>query len=393
VRYCNSAKAGSMKATVNGASQNFDIEKTAKNEWRKARFTATLRSGNNNLLLNNAEGINMIIDQVIYAPAGTEPEKFLVTVRDVENGTVTPSTPQAAEGDTVTLRVKTEPGFKLKELKVVNSVFYTQGKTISLATLDEKRSTLTFVMPDDNVTLLPVFEETGVIAKLNFQDVVGGAIPEGWRCVQGTSDVHEYPNTYSSGARTMTGFGGYQGKGLYWREKSAEYGRQSAYPLTLEKGDYVLSFAMAAWKGTPKYVLRILDAATNAVIATTETITAKPNANGSTSANLASAALQKLEFEAPKSGKYVISFVCPSGGFEEFLLLECSLRAAVPETVEGDVNGDGAVNVADIASIISVMAGADDELQTAADVNADGKVDVADISTVITIMAANARRL
>jgi len=52
----------------------------------------------------------------------------------------------------------------------------------------------------------------------------------------------------------------------------------------------------------------------------------------------------------------------------------------------GDVNGDGTVDVADISSIISVMAG-DDSYGKAADVNGDGTVDVADISTVISIMA------
>ena len=51
----------------------------------------------------------------------------------------------------------------------------------------------------------------------------------------------------------------------------------------------------------------------------------------------------------------------------------------------GDVNGDGSVNVADISSIISHMAGTA-EYETA-DVNGDGAVNVADISAVITIMA------
>ena len=59
------------------------------------------------------------------------------------------------------------------------------------------------------------------------------------------------------------------------------------------------------------------------------------------------------------------------------------------EKVEGDVNADGRVDVADIATIIDVMAGRGAESPTAllADVNADGKVDVADIGTVISIMA------
>ena len=58
--------------------------------------------------------------------------------------------------------------------------------------------------------------------------------------------------------------------------------------------------------------------------------------------------------------------------------------------MQGDVNGDGAVDVADISAIITVMAsGVNDP---AADVNGDGAVDVADISNVISIMAANARK-
>ena len=57
----------------------------------------------------------------------------------------------------------------------------------------------------------------------------------------------------------------------------------------------------------------------------------------------------------------------------------------VKTTIKGDVNGDNAVNVADISAIISVMAGTADYAE--ADVNGDGAVNVADISTVITIMA------
>ena len=60
--------------------------------------------------------------------------------------------------------------------------------------------------------------------------------------------------------------------------------------------------------------------------------------------------------------------------------------------LRGDVNGDGAVDVADIATVISVMAstvgsGSATATATAADVNGDGTVDVADIATIIAIMA------
>ena len=69
----------------------------------------------------------------------------------------------------------------------------------------------------------------------------------------------------------------------------------------------------------------------------------------------------------------------------------------------GDVNGDGVVDVADIATVISVMAGdlstlegaavtrgySFPNLSSAADVNKDGAVDVADIASVISVMAGD----
>ena len=55
------------------------------------------------------------------------------------------------------------------------------------------------------------------------------------------------------------------------------------------------------------------------------------------------------------------------------------------EEFNGDTNGDGTVDVADISAIISVMAGT--ASYENADVNGDGTVDVADISAVISIMA------
>lgn len=54
------------------------------------------------------------------------------------------------------------------------------------------------------------------------------------------------------------------------------------------------------------------------------------------------------------------------------------------------VTGDGSVDVADIATVISVMAGEALEHKAAADVNKDGSVDVADISTIIDAMAGKA---
>ena len=85
---------------------------------------------------------------------------------------------------------------------------------------------------------------------------------------------------------------------------------------------------------------------------------------------------------------------------ENILLVTPGEKEIRPENVtakvgkEGDVNADGVVDVADIATIISVMAATTGSgSATAADVNGDGTVDVADIATVISIMAQNARQL
>jgi hypothetical protein len=68
-----------------------------------------------------------------------------------------------------------------------------------------------------------------------------------------------------------------------------------------------------------------------------------------------------------------------------------ALVANGQQSLRGDVNGDGAVNVGDIMAIINVMAvqeGAAGERN--ADVNGDGAVNVGDIMAVINIMADSA---
>ena len=56
-------------------------------------------------------------------------------------------------------------------------------------------------------------------------------------------------------------------------------------------------------------------------------------------------------------------------------------------TSKGDVNNDGSIDVADIATVIDVMAGKANAYKNRADVNNDGNVDVADIATIIDMMA------
>lgn len=55
------------------------------------------------------------------------------------------------------------------------------------------------------------------------------------------------------------------------------------------------------------------------------------------------------------------------------------------QQLKGDVNGDHVVDVADISSVITLMAAG--QYTPDGDVNNDGEIDVADISSIITIMA------
>jgi hypothetical protein len=124
----------------------------------------------------------------------------------------------------------------------------------------------------------------------------------------------------------MVGFNGYQGKGLYWRVTRAEYGMQNDYPLTLQAGTYKLSYAMAAWKGSPKYKVSIINKKTGKAVVTSSVLTATPNAEGNTSADLTSAKLYELPFDITEAGNYIIRFQNNGTGFDEFLLLECRIN-------------------------------------------------------------------
>ena len=406
MRYTCSTKGGNVAFILNGQRTTVSCEQTAVNEWRNVGIEGTLKEDRNNLVILNTGALPIYIDRISYRPKDVAPMTYYVTVSVDERGTVTPSADEAAEGDTVTLVVKPASGYELKELRVVNSVFYTQDKTLSLDNgglfVDDRQTAargtqrLSFVMPDDNVTLEPVYADKGGLYKLDFSGVAAGTLPPGWRTVQENSEVHEYPNSYTLGARTMAGFSGHQGKVLYWRNSLAEYGRQTDHLLTLEPGTYRVTFAMAAWKESPKYNVTVINTATNKAIATSATLTAAPNVNGSASASVSSAQDQEFEFEVTEGGTYAVRFVDKSSGsgYHEFLLLECTVSSLEQEDepLEGDVNGDDVVDVADISTIISVMAGSAGDSTASADVNGDGTVDVADIASVISIMAASARQ-
>lgn len=313
IRYNNRNKEGNLAVQFGSLKKNAKVELTEANEWKKSSVEFNLRTGNNTINILNSNGISLYIDNVTYCPAEIEDEKYAIVIRNAAHGKVVAEADSAAEGAIVKLTVQPEEGYRLKAWNIIHG-------SVQLGVSNE----VSFVMPDDNVIIEPIFEDTSLIYWLDFSNVLSGTIPAGWRTEQG-SEVHEYPNSYSSGARTFNGFSGYQGKALYWREKNCEYGRQSAYRLELEPGDYKLTYAMAAWKGTPRYIARILDSANGVVVSSSDYL-ASPNADGNTAASIKNAVERTLEFTVTEKDTFFISFINAGSGFDEFLLVECNLN-------------------------------------------------------------------
>ena len=155
-------------------------------------------------------------------------------------------------------------------------------------------------------------------------------VPKGWTCKQGegADDYHIPGNDYSvGGSRVFEGFSGYQGKALYWRQGYAAYGFQDGYQLILQPGEYVLTYTMAAWKGSPNYKVEVLEYNNLNIVKESDYIAATPDAGGKSSADLSGAERNQLSFTIGSTGRYIIRFSQKGDGFLEFLLLECNLTS------------------------------------------------------------------
>ena len=93
---------------------------------------------------------------------------------------------------------------------------------------------------------------------------------------------------------------------------------------------------------------------------------------------------------ATEAKTYTVYYkVVASEGYTDTQAETISVTIKAPDTLKGDVNMDGHIDVGDIMGIINIMAGQPGQLNvTAADVNDDGSIDVGDIMGIINIMAA-----
>ena len=63
---------------------------------------------------------------------------------------------------------------------------------------------------------------------------------------------------------------------------------------------------------------------------------------------------------------------------------------AEPQFIPGDVNDDGAVNIADVTSLIDHLLGSGNTVnELAADVNGDHSINIADVTALIDMLLSN----
>ncbi len=327
VRYNNNTSKSDLLyvRANNTAAKSFTVEKTERNEWRKGTVELTLNAGSNDIYILNSKGIDMMLDQVIMRPADEEVEKFDINIKEAEGGSVVADYTAAEEGTLVTLTPNPQAGHSFVGFNIIHGDGNANG---NFSIKENGDGTFSLTMPDDIVTLEPIFKDNTIAYKLDFIPVVSGNIPEGWRCFENAegTDIHQYPSSYGSGSRTFSGFVGTYNKGLYWKINKCDYGMQDNYRLNLRPGKYELTYAMAAWKGTPQCKAQITTTSGTVLAQEASYSTCTPNANGNGAADLSATPVRKLEFEVTKEANYVITFKNNGTGFSEFLLLHCQLK-------------------------------------------------------------------
>ena len=156
---------------------------------------------------------------------------YAVSAPSAKNGDVTVSPKNAAKGDTVTITVTPDSGYKVDKVTVTNA----NGNTITVT--DKGNGKYTFTMPASKVTITPTFvkiaqQPTGktfsdVVKSDWFADAVAYVTDKG--LMSGTGSDKFAPSATTTRAMLMTVLARYAGEdttgGATWYEKSMEWAK------------------------------------------------------------------------------------------------------------------------------------------------------------------------
>ena len=156
---------------------------------------------------------------------------YAVSAPSAKNGDVTVSPKNAAKGDTVTITVTPDSGYKVDKVTVTNA----NGNTITVT--DKGNGKYTFTMPASKVTITPTFvkiaqQPTGKtfsdVAKSDwFADAVAYVTDKG--LMSGTGSDKFAPSATTTRAMLMTVLARYAGEdttgGATWYEKGMEWAK------------------------------------------------------------------------------------------------------------------------------------------------------------------------
>lgn len=165
----------------------------------------------------------------------------------------------------------------------------------------------------DQVTYRPADMHDDVL-RLDLAETADGAMPAGWATAEGGVKTDAETSVQT----------------LAWKGESLTYGTLAGYPLTLEEGDYKLTFTNMQ-DGQSPYTVSILDSEGHVVASEEKT---------------ASDSMEKMTFTIDTAGDYVLQF--SSGTHAEFLLSQCAINPCFLYTVT-ILEGEGGTASASLA--------------------------------------------
>ncbi len=172
--------------------------------WEIVSGNVTLTDANRSettftMLAGNVE-IAAVYTRISSGGGGSSTPTYAITVEPVQNGSVSVQPQKAAPGDTVTVTVQPDQGYKLGKLTVTDG----NGKAISVTAADGK---YTFVMPQSRVTVKADFVKhqlvfTDVPAAAYYAEAVEWAVSQG--ITAGTTATTFSPDSGCTRAQIVT---------------------------------------------------------------------------------------------------------------------------------------------------------------------------------------------